>query len=228
MTPYSLAQFSADVVRSENASGVVAICQQIQRDAALLQWSAKIAARVEAGEPYWDLACALRQIAEGLQPRNYLEIGVRLGKSSAMVVASAPAVDISAFDLWISPYAGLDNPGPDFVRRQLSGVGHRGQLDFFDGDSRVTIPAFLAAHPQAQFDLVHVDGDHSDEGAWIDLVNVADIVAPGGYLLFDDLTHPFHTLLPIWRRFQEEYQERFEFVENLADHYGTGVARRRD
>lgn len=228
MPPYTIAQFSIDVVKPENATGVVSICRRIEMDAALVGWSSKIEVRVQAGEVYWDLACAMRQIAEGLQPRNFMEIGVRLGKSSAMVAATVPAVNIAAFDLWMSPYAGLDNPGPDHVRRQLTGVGHHGELTFFDGDSSHTVPQYLEANPGVQFDMINVDGDHSDEGAWVDLTNVAGAVAPGGYLLFDDLTHPQHTLLRVWRRFQEEYGDQFEFVENLNDHYGTGVARRKE
>lgn len=228
MTPYTLAQFSEDVVKPVNATEVVAICRRIEMDAALVGWSANIEERVRAGGVYWDLACAVRQVAEGLQPRNYLEIGVRLGSSTAMVAATAPAVDIAAFDLWISPYAGLDNPGPDHVRRQLARIGHRGELKFFDGDSRMTVPRYREENPQVQFDMVTVDGDHSDEGAWSDLTNVAGIVAPGGYLFFDDLTHPYHTLMPIWQRFQTTYEDDFDFVENLNDHYGTGVARRKE
>ncbi len=196
-------------------------------DTALVAWSSRIENRIQTGEQYWDLACALRQIASALRPQNFLEIGVRLGKTSAMVAATAPEVSIAAFDLWISPYAGVDNPGPDFVRQQLAGVGHTGELVFFSGDSRHTVPQYFAANPDRTFDIVNVDGDHSDEGAWVDLTNVAEYVAAGGYLLFDDLTNPQHTLLPVWRRFQVQYGDRFDFVENLKDHYGTGVARRR-
>ena len=228
MPSYSLTQFSSDVVQPENAAGVVSISRQLQMDVALTNWSAGIEARLQKGEAYWDLACALRQIAAGMQPRNYLEIGVRLGKSASMVAATVPQISITAFDLWISPYAGLDNPGPDFVRRQLTGVGHQGEITFFDGDSRETVPLYLAANPDVRFDMVNVDGDHSDEGAWADLVTVADVVAAGGYLLFDYLIHPFHTLLGVWRRFQAEYGDRFEFAENLADLHGTGVARRKE
>lgn len=228
MTPYRLDQFSREVVNPQNALSVVSICRRIEMDSALIGWSSNIEARIQAGEVYWDLACALRQIAEGLRPRNYVEIGVRLGSSTAMVAATAPHVNIAAFDLWVSPYAGLDNPGPGFVRRQLTSLGHQGTLTFDDGDSRETVPLFLQAHAGATFDLVCVDGDHSDEGAWTDLANVAGIVAPGGYLLFDDLTHPYHTLMGIWRQFQEQYVSQFEFVENLKDHHGTGVARRKE
>ena len=228
MPSYSLKQFSADVVRPETAAAVVTIGQQLQLDVALENWSSGIKAKLQRGEVYWDLGCALRQIAAGMQPKSYLEIGVRLGMSTAMVAATAPQVNITAFDLWMSPYAGLDNPGPDFVRRQLKSVGHRGEITFFDGDSRETVPLYLAAHPEVRFDVVTVDGDHSDEGAWVDLTTVADVVAAGGYLLFDDLIHPFHTLLGVWRRFQADYGDRFEFVENLTDLYGTGVARRKE
>lgn len=228
MQSYSLAQFSSDVVKSQTATGVVSICRKLQMDTALAAWCSGLDARLQKGEVYWDLACALRQIAAGMQPKSYLEIGVRLGKSAAMVAATVPQVNIVAFDLWVSPYAGLDNPGPDFVRRQLIAVGHHGEITFVDGNSRETVPLYLAAHPEVRFDVVNVDGDHSDEGAWADLMAVADVVAAGGYLLFDDVTSPFHTLLGVWRRFQAEYGDRFEFVENLNDHYGTGVARRKE
>jgi len=228
MPSYSLTQFSSDVVQPENAAGVVSICRKLQMDVALANWSAGIEAKLQKGEAYWDLACALRQIATGLQPRNYLEIGVRLGSSTAMVAATVPQVNIVAFDLWISPYAGLDNPGPDFVRSQLKGVGHQTEVTFVDGNSKVTVPLYLATHPDVRFDVVTVDGDHSDEGAWADLTSVAEVVVAGGYLLIDDLVLPCHTLLRVWRRFQEEYGDRFEFLENLTDHYGTGVARRKE
>jgi hypothetical protein len=118
MSSYSLATFSADVVRPANALGVLEVCRQIELDSALVGWSGRIERLIEAGEVYWDLACALRQISEGLQPRNYLEIGVRVGKSASMVASAAPDVGFAGFDLWVSPYAGLDNPGPDHVRRQ--------------------------------------------------------------------------------------------------------------
>jgi hypothetical protein len=39
--------------------------------------------------------------------------------------------------------------------------------------------------------------------------------------------HPSHTLLGVYRRFEREYGDRFEFAENLADHNGTSVFRRR-
>jgi predicted O-methyltransferase YrrM len=55
-----------------------------------------------------------------------------------------------------------------------------------------------------------------------------DLVRPGGFLVFDDITHPLHTLAPVWNRFRATYADVFEFAQNLADHSGTGVARPRD
>jgi predicted O-methyltransferase YrrM len=78
-----------------------------------------------------------------------------------------------------------------------------------------------------RFDLITVDGDHTDEGA-SDVSATVHLLRPGGWLLFDDLVHPLHTLLPVWQRFRDEYAELVECAENPHDHSGTAVARRRD
>jgi predicted O-methyltransferase YrrM len=143
-----------------------------------------------------------------------------------MVAGTCPNAAIYGFDLWLTPYGGANNPGPDFVRSEMQRLGHTGPVTLSSGDSRQTVPAFAAAHPGVRFDLINVDGDHSDEGAWADLVAVAELVSPGGYIVFDDLIHPAHTLLGVYRRFEQEYGDRFEFAENLADHNGTSVFRR--
>ena len=56
---------------------------------------------------YVDLLTILQAIAQSLQPRNYLEIGVRRGRSLAVVAAAAPACDLIGFDLWMQDYAGM-------------------------------------------------------------------------------------------------------------------------
>jgi predicted O-methyltransferase YrrM len=227
MKPYSIQQFLADVHLPENIHAVIQTHASLTRDRLLEAWAANLAERYRQRRPYWDLACALRQIAAGTEARAYLEIGTRKGKSMAMVARERPEATIYGFDLWMSPYSGDDNPGPDFVRAEMARVGYRGALEFFDGDSAVTLPAFRARHPELRFDLITVDGDHSDEGAWGDLTAAVALLAPGGFLVFDDLLHPAHTLLGVWRTFQETHGELLEFVENLEDHNGTGVARRR-
>lgn len=227
MKPYAIDRFVAEIGSPADALQVVTICEKIEMDSALIGWCNGIREKASKDLPYWDLACALRLLADRMQPQNYLEVGVRLGSSLAMVAASCPTTNISAYDLWISPYAGLENPGPEHVRQQVAKLGFRGAIGFIDGDSRQTVPRTLQENPGQTYELVTVDGDHSNEGAWADLCNLAPVVAPGGYLLFDDLTNPHHTLLEVWERFKAANQGEFEFAENLQDHYGTGVAYRK-
>jgi predicted O-methyltransferase YrrM len=227
MNSYALEQFKAEVGNPVNLAALLDLYGRLTPDFLLEAWAGKIASRAEQGIPYWDLAAALRQLAHGLRPSTYLEIGIRRGKSMAMVAGTCPDAAIYGFDLWMTPYGGAENPGPDFVRSEMLRLGHAGPLTLTSGDSRQTVPAFAAANPGVRFDLINVDGDHSDEGAWADLVTVAELVSPGGYIVFDDLMHPAHTLLGVYRHFEQEYGDRFEFAENLADHNGTSVFRRR-
>lgn len=156
--------------------------------------------RLGATWKYADIVTTLIVLAARLKPRRYLEIGVRRGRSACAVASQAPECDLSLFDMWIAGYAGMENPGPDLVRSELAKVGHRGACEFIDGNSHETLPRYFAANPGVSFDLITVDGDHSDMGAAQDLCDVLPHLAIGGAVVFDDIVHPLHPgLRDVWR-----------------------------
>ncbi len=180
--------------------------------------------KLQLGKPFWELCCALNLFARRRAPVKYLEIGVRRGKSMAQVACNSRDCDITGFDAWISTYAHVENPGPDFVAWEMQRLGHRGNLELISGDTQKTLPQFPRNHPEDLFDLAAIDGDHSEEGAMRDLRNVAPRIASGGLLVFDDLTNPNCPLAGVWKHFQEEFHADFVFYQNLDDHQGTGIA----
>ena len=171
---------------------------------------------------YLDIVNVLYAAAKTLQPANYLEIGVRRGRSVCTVAHGCPTVNIVACDMWQANYAGMENPGPEFVAAELQRNGFAGEVKFINGDSHETLPQFFAENPERTFDLITVDGDHSAEGALADLCTVIPRLALGGILVFDDIAHPDHPYLrQVWRTALAQHPglSGFEFAE-----LGYGVA----
>lgn len=177
---------------------------------------------------YLDISNILYASSKILQPKKYLEIGVRRGRSACVVVRGCPTVDIYAFDMWAPNYAGMPNPGPDFVQSELIKHGHQGKITFVNGNSHQTLPEFFKQNPELMFDLITVDGDHSEEGAMADLQMVVPHLSAGGVLVFDDISHPAHTyLLNVWKNTMElfSFLSHFEYTEKG---YGVAFAIRQD
>lgn len=164
-------------------------------------WTETVTDSLHAGSI--EIRSVVAWLASTLQPDTYLEVGVRRGFSMAMMGARRPAATLYGFDLWVSDYAGVPNPGPEFVRSELAKVGFRGQARFISGNSHLTLPAFFlsASAPwwrrlrsrirygraPASVDLAVIDGDHSLLGAYKDLTDVMPRIAVGGALVFDDI-----------------------------------------
>ena len=177
---------------------------------------------------YADIVTVLLAAARLVQPRNYLEIGVRRGRSMAMVAATCPACKIVGFDLWRPDYAGMSNPGPDLVRAEMEKLGHTGWLELISGNSHETLPRFLAERPSTFFDLITVDGNHSERGAEQDLHDVLLRLKVGGVIVFDDICHPAHPYLgDVWRRVVE-VNSRFATWQFTELGYGVALAVRRE
>lgn len=171
---------------------------------------------------YGDILTVLVGICRTFAVQSYMEIGVRRGRSLAVAGAMSPEARMVGFDMWISNYVGIENPGPAFVRQEVERAGFRGSLELISGNSRETVPAYFRAHPDATFDLITVDGDHSSRGAAADLQNVIPRLKIGGALIFDDIANPDHPELKrVWRR-EVERSDRFRTAS--FDELGFGVA----
>ena len=183
--------------------------------------------RFGAAWGYADIVTVLLGLSRALRPSSYLEIGVRRGRSACAVASAAPNCAMVLMDVWVKGYAGMDNPGPDLVRAELRKVGHRGAAEFVDGDSHKTLPAYFAAHPDAAFDIITVDGDHANLGAAQDLADVLPRLKIGGAIVFDDTAHPKHPgLYDVWRRMVEE-DRRFSTFNYVSAGFGVGFALRK-
>lgn len=88
-----------------------------------------------------------------------------------------------------------------------------GRVVLREGDSAT----LLRAYPEAYFDWIYIDADHSYEGVRRDIAAAVERVRPGGYLVFNDYCYFSHReLLPygVMRAVNEfaiERNWRFEF-----------------
>jgi predicted O-methyltransferase YrrM len=176
---------------------------------------------------YADIVTVLLCLSEIIKPRSYLEIGVRRGRSVAAVASVSPHCSLVLFDMWVQNYAGMENPGAEFVRQELVRIGHNAPTRFIDGDSHKTLPAFFREVPDATFDLITVDGDHSTAGTLQDLCDVLPRLNIGGAIVFDDVRHPLHPeLAQVWNTLVTS-DDRFSSFTYADVGYGVGFAIRK-
>lgn len=123
-------------------------------------------------------------LAQAAKPKEYLEIGVRRGFSMAVVAQRCKTCNLTGIDLWVPGYGGADNPGPEFVEQQIALTGHKGNLKLITGDSNQVLADLIGS-----FDLILVDGDHSTEGGYRDIMGSHKLLKPGGYIVVDDLDY---------------------------------------
>lgn len=108
--------------------------------------------------------------AEALRARTYLCVGVQEGNCLEHVLnANGSIKRLALCDTW-GPHDGGTNRGShDHIQALLERLGWSGEVVWLDGDSTKMIPTLPNSR---DWDLSYVDGGHSEECAYADMVNV--------------------------------------------------------
>jgi predicted O-methyltransferase YrrM len=108
----------------------------------------------------------------GRAPR-VLEVGVYQGAWTSVVLANAPDASVVGVD----PYPGLDDVREIMIRR----------LQALHLDARFRLVSSFDQLPlDERFDLVHIDGNHTEAAVWQDLTNSAMRLNRNGVIIVDD------------------------------------------
>jgi hypothetical protein len=115
------------------------------------------------------LSASREELLERLPKGGFVaEIGAETGHFSEIIYAITQPRELALFDL-------CDQF--QYPIRERNGVR------FFDGDSSLCLQSNF---PDNYFDFIYIDGDHSLEGVWRDIVVAKRKVKTNGFLVFDD------------------------------------------
>lgn len=211
----------------ETLRDVIEVLNKLEPDDILVHLQGYFARSISQYGEAWrfaDILTVLTAATKLVKPKRYLEIGVRRGRSMAMVTSHQTDCEIYGFDRWTPNYAGMPNPGPKLVQAEVKKLGHSGKLEFISGNSHETVPKFFQENPDLYFDMITVDGDHTEKGAAQDLIDVIPHLSVGGVLVFDDICHPLHPYLAqVWHDVVVQDQ-RFACWQNTDLGFGVAFA----
>jgi len=113
---------------------------------------------------------------------NILELGVRLGYSAFAFLSSRHCRTYTGLDIQLPLDGGMNFKTFDWVAEKVFAKFPAVETALIEMNSQ-TDP-----WPASKYDLIHIDGDHSLEGALKDCKQAWDILVPGGLMIVDDYT----------------------------------------
>ena len=122
------------------------------------------------------------------RPIDYLEIGVREGDSMKVMLENENIRIAVGVDTWGSDAGGTGRGSPDHIPSIL-GEG-MDRVILITGSSHDILPGL-----RHLFDMIYIDGDHSEAGAVLDLTDCLRLLKPDGVIVADDADHPLHSYL---------------------------------
>ena len=122
-------------------------------------------------------------IAKAYAPNSILEIGVRAGYSAFSFLSACPSAIYIGIDAENGSHGGAGGPWLPWAAHILRNF----KAMFLKADSQLIGQCVRTEN--AGFDLVHIDADHSVEGATHDMETFLPLVRAGGIMLVDDYTY---------------------------------------
>ena len=115
------------------------------------------------------------------------EIGFNAGHSAYLMLLGREntPLEFTIFDICEHKYV---KPCLEYIKRVFNTVN----FELVEGDSTKTMPTWIESHPdmEGMYDVVHIDGGHTEECIVSDLFNAKRLVKKGGILIIDDTNNP--------------------------------------
>jgi glycosyltransferase involved in cell wall biosynthesis/ADP-heptose:LPS heptosyltransferase len=179
---------------------------------------------IKQGKLFWNLNVALIFLADRIDPRSYLEVGVRTCGSLVPVLHNSNVKKVVGVDIWAGSYSGLPNTLEytiNQIKKYQAKTNKQFEIKFIKGNSHTKLKDLIKAGEK--FDLITVDGDHSEAGAWEDLEDAVKLLGQQGVIVFDDIIHP--SLLYLGKlvdRLKREHPE-FSVLTNSRQDNGCAI-----
>jgi predicted O-methyltransferase YrrM len=115
-------------------------------------------------------------------PSRICEIGFNAGHSAMLLLLASSATTFTIFDIGHHQYT---QPCLNYIEHIFPQVA----FEYIVGDSTLTMPTQMEGRHQT-YDLVHVDGGHSEFCATSDIKHADILLKPGGIMVVDDTDAP--------------------------------------
>jgi predicted O-methyltransferase YrrM len=120
----------------------------------------------------------LAHLCNDLSIRSIIEIGFNAGHSADTFLSRSLA-HVTSFDLQERECVTL---AKGFIDQK-----YPTRHTLIVGDSTKTIPLYLKDHPKKKFDLIYIDGGHTEEVAYADLINCKELAHNKTVVIMDDV-----------------------------------------
>ncbi len=114
------------------------------------------------------------------------EIGFNAGHSTMLMLLGREKtpIDFTIFDIGHHAYI---KPCLEYIQNKFNYIN----FEYIEGDSVLTIPKWIDDNPSLvnSFDVVHVDGGHSENCIKNDMINADKLVNLDGIIIIDDTNH---------------------------------------
>ena len=115
-------------------------------------------------------------------PARICEIGFNAGHSAMLLLLASSATTFTVFDIGHHRYT---QPCLNYIEHIFPHVA----FEYIVGDSTLTMPTQMEGR-QETYDLVHVDGGHSEFCATSDMKHADILLKPSGIMVVDDTDAP--------------------------------------
>lgn len=130
---------------------------------------------------FYDYYKTKYEIALKYRPSRIAEIGVRLGYSAFAFLWACPWFAVyTGFDIIKGSHGGVEGDNFPFVKKMLGRHFESARINLIHGDTQ------LLKGLGADYDFIHIDGDHSYKGCMHDLEIAKASLRQGGIILIDD------------------------------------------